>query len=398
MISPPQAAALGGRPHRSMFLPISDAPNPPGRPLVTWAIIGLNVAVYVIALLTLSGPVDPSDPAVQAITRGARHGVHFRDLTGYDVLVFQYGFRPAHASILTLFTSMFLHGGFLHLAGNMLFLWIFGDNVEHRLGRLGYLLAYLGTGAAATLFFAAMESESGTPLVGASGAISGVMGFYFLLFPRNVVNVFILFFVFVQVVRIPARIVLGGYIVLSNILPYLGQGAAGASGVAYGAHIGGFFAGLGAAFLVDRRERESRPREYRAREASRPAEAPRASFTDLVAGERMAEAASTYFAADDHVLDREAPREVLFLGRWLSEQGNARAALSAFRRVLSSHPSGAIAADAHLGAGLVQLRNLQRPTSAYQHFLDVIDLEPTSEAADIAREGLRFIDESSARR
>ena len=112
----------------------------------------------------------------------------------------------------------------------------------------------------------------------------------------------------------------------------------------------------------------------------------------------MAEAASTYFAADDHVLDREAPREVLFLGRWLSEQGNARAALSAFRRVLSSHPSGAIAADAHLGAGLVQLRNLQRPTSAYQHFLDVIDLEPTSEAADIAREGLRFIDESSARR
>ena len=381
-----------------MFLPISDAPNPPGRPLVTWAIIGLNVAVYAVAMLTLSGPADPSDPAVQAITRGARHGVLFRDLTGYDVLVYQYGFRPAHASILTLFTSMFLHGGFLHLAGNMLFLWIFGDNVEHRLGRLGYLLAYLGTGAAATLFFAALESDSGTPLVGASGAISGVMGFYFLLFPRNVVHVFIFFWVYIRVVRIPARIVLGGYIVLSNILPYLAQGAAGVSGVAYGAHIGGFFAGLGAAFLVDRREREARPREFR-EAASRPAQEGRpVPFEELVGAGRMDAAAAAYFGADHHVLDRRAPREVLVLGRWLSEQGNARGALSAFRRVMACHPDGPLAADAHLGAGLVQLRNLQRPTSAYQHFLDVIDLEPRSEAADIAREGLRFIEEAGARR
>ena len=89
---------------------------------------------------------------------------------------------------------------------------------------------------------------------------------------------------------------------------------------------------------------------------------------------------------------------MLVLGRWLSEEGNARAALSAFRRVLASHPSGVLAADAHLGAGLVQLRNLERPTSAYQHFLDVIDLEPQSEAAAIAREGIDFIERSSGRR
>lgn len=378
-----------------MFLPISDAPNPPGRPLVTWCLIGLNVAVYFIAALALGGAADPSHPVVQEYLRGpAERGFISHGLTNYDVFVLEYGFRPAHASLLTLFTSMFLHGGFLHLAGNMLFLWIFGDNVEHRLGRAGYLASYLGTGAAATLLFAATSRGSDVPLVGASGAISGMMGFYFLFFPRNVVNVFVFFFVFVQVIRVRARVVLGGYIVLSNILPALAQGGAGASGVAYGAHIGGFFAGLGAAFLVDRREQEARPSEFREAKASRVTPRPAAAFPDLVMEGRMDLAAAAYFASDDHLFDRTSPREVLLLGRWLSEQGKARAALSAFRRVLASHPVGSTAADAHLGAGLVQLRNLQRPTSAYQHFLEVIDLEPVSEAADIARQGLEFIEDS----
>jgi membrane associated rhomboid family serine protease len=381
-----------------LFLPISDAPNPPGRPLVTWGLIGLNVAIYLLATAAFHGAADPAHPLVQEYMRGAGRSVLSPGLTNYDVFVFEYGFRPAHASALTLLTSMFLHGGLFHLAGNMLFLWIFGDNVEHRLGRLGYLAAYLGTGAAATLFFAAMSRGSDIPLVGASGAISGVMGFYFLLFPRNVVNVFVLFFVFIQVIRVPARVVLGGYIILSNILPALAQGNAGPSGVAYGAHIGGFFAGLGAAFLVDRRERESRPREFREARGHRAAAARRPSFADLVASGRLSDAADTYFATSDHILDRESPREVLVLGRWLSESGKARAALSAFRRVLASHPSGTTAADAHLGAGLVQLRNLQRPTSAYQHFLDVIDLEPGSEAAAIAREGIDFIERSGGGR
>ncbi len=375
-----------------MFLPISDAPNPPGRPLVTWALIAVNVAVYLFAAVVLGGPVDPSSPAAQEFLRDLGRGAVAPGLTHYDLFVFEYGFKPAHASILTLFSSMFLHGGFFHLAGNMLFLWIFGDNVEHRLGRGGYLLSYLGTGAAATLFFAAMSPGSEVPLVGASGAISGVMGFYFLLFPRNVVNVFVLLFVFAQVIRIPARVVLGGYIILSNILPALAEGSAGPSGVAYGAHIGGFFAGLAAAFLVDRRERESRPREYRDARPAPPIQEREEAFRELVAAGKMAEAARAFFGPHDHALDREAPREVLVLGRWLSETGDARAALSAFRRVLAAHPTGLMAADAHLGAGLVQLKNMQRPTSAYQHFLDVIDLEPRSEAAEIARQGIQFIE------
>jgi membrane associated rhomboid family serine protease len=165
-------------------------------------------------------------------------------ISAYDLFVFQHGFRPAEFSVQTLFTSMFLHGGWLHLAGNMLFLWIFGDNVEARLGRIGYLLSYLGTGAAATLFFTLFVLDSQVPLIGASGAISGVLGCYFIWFPRNQVKTFIFLFPFIMTtVLIPARLVLGFYLVVDNLVPFLL--AAGASGgVAHGAHIGGFVAGL----------------------------------------------------------------------------------------------------------------------------------------------------------
>ena len=104
---------------------------------------------------------------------------------------------------------MFLHGGFMHLFGNMLFLWIYGDNVEKRLGMIPFVLWYLATGAAATLFHAAVFSTSDVPLVGASGAISGVLGFYFVWFPRNTVRVLLFLPPFImQVIQIPARIVL----------------------------------------------------------------------------------------------------------------------------------------------------------------------------------------------
>jgi membrane associated rhomboid family serine protease len=96
--------------------------------------------------------------------------------------------------LLALFASMFLHGGFAHLFGNMLFLWIYGDNVEHRLGSARYVFWYVLTGACATLFHAVFDSDSRIPLVGASGAISGVLGFYFLWFPRNQVRVWVLLF------------------------------------------------------------------------------------------------------------------------------------------------------------------------------------------------------------
>jgi membrane associated rhomboid family serine protease len=162
------------------------------------------------------------------------------------VFTFVHGYKPGAPEITDLFFCMFLHGGFLHLAGNMLFLWIFGDNAEHRLGRIGYLLTYLAAGVVATLAFAVFAGDSMTPLVGASGAISGVLGLYFLLFKRNRIKVFIFLFpFFMNVILLPARWVLGFYVIIDNLLPII-LGAQ--SNVAYGAHLGGFLAGLIVAF------------------------------------------------------------------------------------------------------------------------------------------------------
>jgi hypothetical protein len=152
--------------------------------------------------------------------------------------------------VADLLGSMFLHAGFAHLAGNMLFLWIYGDNVEHRLGRLPFLLAYLGTGVLATLAFSLVAGASLTPLVGASGAISGVLGLYFVLFPHNRVKVLVALFPFViDVFLVPAPLVLGLFVLVDNLLPLV-VGAGG--GVAYGAHLGGFVGGLALAWWVRR--------------------------------------------------------------------------------------------------------------------------------------------------
>ena len=246
-----------------MILPLSDAPNPGGRPYVTYGLIALNVLVYLLVSLPLSNtPADADDPAFGAYLKVAREqlppGVPLRavlnDLSAYELYVFAHGYKPAAPQVADLFSSLFLHGGFMHLFGNMLFLWIYGDNVEYRLGRLAYLFWYLATGVAATLIFAVFASGSSVPLVGASGAISGVLGFYFLWFRRNTVRVFVFLFpFFMNVVAIPARIVLGLYLVIDNLLPFVLTGSDG-GGVAHGAHIGGFVAGLAAAWLIDRRQ------------------------------------------------------------------------------------------------------------------------------------------------
>lgn len=236
-----------------MFIPIGDSPNPPSRPYVTIALIVLNVAVFVLVTMPLSRiRPDLNDPLLAEYVRalGAHMDVRslLQHISAYDLIVFKYGFRPASPSLAALLTSMFLHGGFAHLAGNMLFLWIFGDNVEHRLGRLGFLATYLAGGICATLFFALFVPGSSVPLVGASGAISAVLGCYFIWFPRNQVRVFIFLFpILMTTVFIPANIVLGFFLVVDNLLPFLltsGQG----TGVAHGAHIGGFLAGLAVAY------------------------------------------------------------------------------------------------------------------------------------------------------
>ena len=248
-----------------MLLPIGDTPNPPLTPYVNYGLIGVNVAVFLLVSLPLmySRP-DIADPLLPQYLRaiGARGVFTAQDIlshvSAYDLFAFRYGYRPAAPSALSLLTTMFLHAGWLHLIGNMLFLWIFGDNVEYRLGRLGYLLVYLGTGVAATLFFALFASGSQLPMIGASGAISGVLGCYFLWYPRNRVKIFVFLFPLVTVFLVSARYVLAFFLLIDNLLPFLlTRGAA--SGVAHGAHIGGFVAGLGVAFVLDRLSALRRP-------------------------------------------------------------------------------------------------------------------------------------------
>lgn len=166
------------------------------------------------------------------------------DVAAERAFIYAFGLVPAQFSILNIFTSMFIHGGIAHIAGNMWFLWIFGDNVESALGHVRYLLFYLACGVAAALSQVVLNSVSQIPMVGASGAIAGVLGAYMMMYPKARVHVFIIFF-FITTVRVPAQIVLGiwFFMQLSNGLGTLGLDTTG--GVAWFAHIGGFIAGVG---------------------------------------------------------------------------------------------------------------------------------------------------------
>lgn len=151
---------------------------------------------------------------------------------------------------LTILTAMFMHGGFAHLFGNLLYLWIFGDNVEHRFGSLPFLGFYLASGVVATLVQVALVPDGVVPNLGASGAISGVLGAYLVLFPRN--RVYAIFFFYV--VSIPAVVAIGLWIAFQF---FNGLGAVALSqetvgGVAYGAHVGGFFTGIALALVMRR--------------------------------------------------------------------------------------------------------------------------------------------------
>jgi membrane associated rhomboid family serine protease len=152
----------------------------------------------------------------------------------------------------TLFTSMFMHGGILHIAGNMLFLWVFGNNIEDRLGRVKFLIFYLLAGLIAVYTQALIDTASTAPTIGASGAIAGVLGAYALLFPKARVLTLIFIIFFVTLVEIPALILLAVWFIL-QFVPALGQVAVetgGGEGVAYFAHVGGFVFGLAVAGVM----------------------------------------------------------------------------------------------------------------------------------------------------
>lgn len=392
-----------------MILPVGDTPNPQRFfPFVNWGLIVANVAVYLFVTLPLSSKgVDPSDPALLEYLRvfgsdlpANPHMLRelLAGMSQYDLFVFKHGYKPGAAELSDLFSSMFLHGGFLHLAGNMLFLWIFGDNVEHRLGRVRYLLVYLATGVVATLTFAVFAGSSLVPLVGASGAISGALGLYFFLFPRNRVKTLVLFFpFFFDVLLIPARWVLGFYVLVDNLLPMV-LGAQ--SGVAYGAHIGGFAGGMAVAFAGERlgwRWPFAEPRWQRTVAPEQPRNRGLDSSVSrveevesLAARGNRAEALKLLASLRPSELARLDAGTCVKLSEWLEEAGYPSAAASLLRRSLASGPGETELAQIYLALGLMRLRQGQ-PTAAYQHLLAVLDLDAAPETEQGAREALSRI-------
>ncbi len=202
------------------MFPIRDH-NPSGRtPYVVYSLMAANILVYLGYFMLDNAAVN------QLFYDWAIFPVRITNGQGFETLV----------------SSMFLHAGFMHLGGNMLFLWIFGDNLEDEMGHIPFLLFYLLTGIAAGLIHVASAPYSQVPTVGASGAIAGVMGGYLLLFPKAKVDILLILIIFFRVFAIPAWVMLGVWLGLQFI------GGIGANpetgGVAYWAHSGGFFAGL----------------------------------------------------------------------------------------------------------------------------------------------------------
>lgn len=243
-----------------MLFPISDDDRRLSGPaLVTWGLIAANLAVFF--LLQQAGGNEAFTYGWSVIPQEIMTGEDITanstvQIAGQSITIPQ---APGPTPIyLTLLSSMFMHGGFAHIFGNLLYLWIFGDNVEHRFGSGVFLAFYLVSGLAATAAQIALNPDGIVPNLGASGAISGVLGAYLVLFPRNRVTAIFLYFI----VSIPAVVAIGLWIVFQffNGLGSIMVSQETAGGVAYGAHIGGFAAGVILAFIlrsVIKKEREN---------------------------------------------------------------------------------------------------------------------------------------------
>ena len=236
----PSRARLGlddGHGHR--LIPLRDDNPSAIVPIVSWALIGACVLVFLWQL-----SLGPRDARAAVYALGVIPAILFEGAR----LPPELALAPPLA---TVFTSMFLHGGWMHLIGNMLYLWIFGDNVEGSMGHGRFVVFYVLCGAAAVLAQSLPDTGSEVPMIGASGAISGVLGAYLLLYPHARVLVLVPLGFFFPVVRLPAGIVLGLWFAL-QLFSSLGS-APGGGGVAFGAHIGGFIAGLALVPLFKRR-------------------------------------------------------------------------------------------------------------------------------------------------
>ncbi len=212
------------------FFPFADENPTNNKPIISWLII------VTCSLIFLNQIFDPAHITEQTFLS---FGMIPAILFGYSELSGSLKFIPPFLSI---FTSMFLHGGWMHIIGNMTYLHIFGDNIEERLGKLKFIFFYLLTGIVAALTQAIIDPTSTIPMIGASGAIAGILGGYLVLYPKANIKVLFWFIVFVKVIRIRAFIVLGGWIII-QFISFNGTDL-NSGGVAYAAHIGGFISGV----------------------------------------------------------------------------------------------------------------------------------------------------------
>jgi membrane associated rhomboid family serine protease len=234
------------------LIPLRDTIPTRTVPFVTRLLLVANIAAFVLEILQ----GDRLDAFVNTFAFVPARFFHPESFAGWTT----------GASVVTIFTAMFLHGGFLHLAGNMLFLWIFADNVEDALGHGRFLLFYLVCGVSATLLQAFLSPASTIPNLGASGAIAGVLGAYFVLYPRARVITVIPLFILFPLVEIPAGLYLLGWFLLqfwmgSSQLASVGRAGAEKGGVAFWAHVGGFVVGV--AWVLLFRSKRSPPARFR---------------------------------------------------------------------------------------------------------------------------------------
>jgi membrane associated rhomboid family serine protease len=210
------------------MFPLSDVIPSRTTPVVTVSLIALNALMFLYQL-------QLDDVTLQR-------------------LVFKLGVIPAYLSYGDIITSMFLHGDFLHFLGNMVFLWIFGDNVEDRVGHGGFVLFYIATGGMAALAQVFANPTSVVPMIGASGAIAGVMGAYFVLYPHSRILTAVFLILFLDIVEIPAIFFLGVWFILQVAHGSMSSGVDG-GGVAFWAHAGGFAAGVAIGLYLRSRDR-----------------------------------------------------------------------------------------------------------------------------------------------
>jgi hypothetical protein len=229
------------------MIPLRDDIHSSGIPFVTYVLIGGNILAFLMEL-----SLGPNLERFIYIFGVVPQKVTYAVFEAPALLPY---------AIVPFFTSIFLHGGWLHLLGNMLYLYIFGDNVESVFGHFRYLVFYLACGIAASLTHLLANPSSNAPTIGASGAIAGVLGAYFLLFPRARVVTLVPIFFFITFIKIPAVLFLGLWFLLQFMSGSMSYGTnAATSGVAWWAHIGGFAVGAGYTLFIYRKLREKRGR------------------------------------------------------------------------------------------------------------------------------------------